>query len=263
MHVNGAQVLARDDSSQTTIALMALSATESSKKESEFFTLIVLPKAEEDSPCAPPMRNITVQYKALRPHEHVSIGPPQGSVSSVHVAVEESVVKQRGNLTARLIPLAGASDWSFKPDPTSGKHLAEVPLSTTGQYRLDLSYSGDSCVLLSEFNVNCKGGYTEQGPVCAKQCSSELPAIGSDGKCASAEAEVLIQDAVVSRRLTKPSETLASTDNRSDSTKLAYLKVQAKEKFDFTWMLKTLSCELSRLVRFTATWASVIACCNG
>ena len=167
MHVYralGTQVLARNDSSQTT---MALSTQKNGKSSGQFFTLSVWPKTDEDSPCSPTMRNITVQHNALRPHQNVSIGPPQGSLTLVRVAVEESVAKRRANLEARLIPLAGASDWSFKPDPTSGSSLAEVPLSTTGRYRLDVAYSGESCVL-TEFNVNCKAGYTEQGPVRAE-----------------------------------------------------------------------------------------------
>ena len=47
-----------------------------------------------------------------------------------------------------------------------------------GEYQLDLTFDGESCILVPSFTVDCKDGYSNQGPVCAEVCPQGKPAIG-------------------------------------------------------------------------------------
>ena len=113
------EILAKNNHSQTPIPMPLANGNGDS------FTLrVVKPKGTKDSLCD----NVTVSLseKALVPYQNVSIGPPQGSETSMLVSVPKGI--QYNNLRARLIPLAGTINKPINHSSLSTKVL----LSATG-----------------------------------------------------------------------------------------------------------------------------------
>ena len=115
------KVLAKNNHSQTPIQVPLANGNGDS------FTLrVVEPTGTKISLCK--KTNVTVSLsedKPLDPYQNLSIGPPQGSETSVLVSVPTGI--QYDSLSAHLIPLAGTIN-----RPISHSGPTQVPLSATG-----------------------------------------------------------------------------------------------------------------------------------
>ena len=64
-----------------------------------------------------------------------------------------------------------------------------------GEYQLDLAFDNESCILITDFTVDCKDGYSKEGysKVCSQQCDSGHEVKVKEGSCEIPELKASIK----------------------------------------------------------------------